>query len=142
MKKLILIFLILFCEATQASFWGEKIAVDQGRFYGGGAAGTILGFGIGHGIQGRYSESGWIFTATELGSFALIMAGASTCVGDSLNENNKDCSLVSFGAAGFLVARVFEIIDLWAGAYPESSSPKVFLLPDPKAPGIGISHNF
>ena len=31
------------------------------RFIAGGVTGTVLGLGIGHGVQGRWNEKGWIF---------------------------------------------------------------------------------
>src|SRR5262245_38862858 len=36
--------------------------IDAGSAVAGGAIGTFFGFGIGHAVQGRYSDMGWIFT--------------------------------------------------------------------------------
>ena len=45
-----------------------KDLVSNARYYGGAIPGSILGFGIGHAIQGRYKEKGWIFTLLEGGA--------------------------------------------------------------------------
>lgn len=89
------------------------------RYVLGGVLGTYpLGFGIGHAIQGRYSEKGWIFTVGELSSIAVLAAGLGSCFGDALSSNDGDCNtgggLVFLGAFGFVGFRVWEIVDLWA----------------------------
>jgi hypothetical protein len=40
-----------------------------------GAATSWLGFGIGQGVQGRWRERGWIFTAIDAGTVVLAVAG-------------------------------------------------------------------
>lgn len=92
--------------------------ISTARYVIGGVIGTYpVGFGVGHAIQGRYSDKGWIFTAGELGSLVAIYAGLGSCVGSMINRN--DCSessagLVFAGVMGFVGFRVWEIIDLWA----------------------------
>ena len=41
-------------------------SITRNRFVTSKVLGPFLGFGIGHAIQGRWSEKGWIFTALEL----------------------------------------------------------------------------
>lgn len=56
--------------------------VSTPRYIIGGILGTYpIGFGIGHAIQGRYSDRGWIFTATEAASLAVVIAGVGECLG-------------------------------------------------------------
>lgn len=40
-------------------------SMSYGQYIGGGVASIIPGFGLGHAIQGRYMEWGWIFTVLE-----------------------------------------------------------------------------
>ena len=47
--------------------------IPQDRYFAGAAAGAFLGFGIGHAIQGRWKERGWIFTAGEIVSIAVAL---------------------------------------------------------------------
>ena len=93
--------------------------ISTERYIIGGVVGTYpLGLGIGHAIQGRYSDSGYIFTIGELGSLAVLVAGVADCDDDwwDSDEDNDDCDggLVLLGAAGFVGFRIWEIIDLWA----------------------------
>lgn len=41
---------------------------------GGALAGTVVGFGAGHAVQGTYARRGWPYTVGELGVFALPVA--------------------------------------------------------------------
>ena len=41
-------------------------SISKGQYTWGGVASIIPGFGIGHALQGRYMERGWIFTASEI----------------------------------------------------------------------------
>jgi hypothetical protein len=89
--------------------------IGDGPYIAGGVVGTLLGLGIGHAIQGRYGEKGWIFTVSELASAALIVAGAEECVDNILV--GRTCSRsasYTIGTWGLLGFRIWEIVDLWA----------------------------
>lgn len=143
MKKLLLSLSIsIFSSTSLASFWGERVPTSTGQYIGGGAVGTFVGFGIGHAIQGRYQEAGWIFTTAEIASLGLIVYGFGSCEKDANGKTSSRCGTLSLGLTGVFISRVFEIIDVWAGAYPNDSGPKVFMIPDPQHPTLGISYNF
>ena len=108
----------------------DKEILDEGeisttRYVIGGVVGTIpqLGFGIGHAIQGRWSDQGWVYTAGELGSLGVLIIGAAGCLNDELDNgfNNKDdCkgfneAMIITGVIGFIGFRIWEIVDVWAG---------------------------
>ena len=40
-------------------------SLSKGQYTWGGVASIIPGFGLGHALQGRYMERGWIFTVSE-----------------------------------------------------------------------------
>lgn len=83
----------------------------------GGIVGTYpIGLGVGHAIQGRYSDKGWIFTAGELGSLALVMAGAGDCLSTSSSANStcRGGGAIVMGVLGFVGFRIWEIVDVWA----------------------------
>lgn len=44
-------------------------SISKGQYTWGGVTSIIPGFGLGHALQGRYMERGWIFTASELVTF-------------------------------------------------------------------------
>lgn len=94
--------------------------ISQTRYIVGGILGTYpLGLGIGHAVQGRYSDKGWIFTVGELGSMAVFLAGIGDCW-SAVNSRYEACNggLMTLGFASYVGFRIWEIVDVWA-APPE-----------------------
>ncbi len=93
--------------------------ISTTKYVVGGILGTYpIGFGLGHAVQGRWSEDGKIFTFGELGSLGVVVVGAIGCL-TRANEDNWTCSgldqgLIVAGAIGFLSFRIWEIVDVWA----------------------------
>lgn len=78
----------------------------------GGVVGTLIGFGTGHIIQGRYWERGWIFTITDLVTEVLWVGSH---FGDCAS-GHPDChntSMANFSTAALAVSRVWEAYDLF-----------------------------
>lgn len=151
MKKLFGILLLSFVAITaqaedEAS--SSRVAVSRGKYITGGILGSVIGFGIGHGIQGRYAELGWVFTAGEVAGFAAMTAGLSSCseVDKGFGVKKTECSntgLITLGLATAIGFHVWEIVDVWTGARgvdEETLSP--YFLPDPKAPSVGVAYRF
>ena len=69
----------------------------------GGVVGTIFGHGIGHAVQGRYKDKGWIFTLGQIVGTGLIVNG--------LIQDDSDYLIV--GASSSLISRLTEILDVW-----------------------------
>lgn len=93
----------------------RKGEISTTQYIIGGIVGTYpIGLGVGHAIQGRYTEKGWIFTAGEFGSLAAFLAGIGSCWhGDQYYSCNS--GLAFAGIVGFVGFRIWEIIDVWAG---------------------------
>lgn len=94
--------------------------ISTTQYLAGGATGTILGFGIGHIVQGRWAEKGWIFTAGELVTSSLFVGGLMECAMTSVanvltGDEECDSSAMEFGAFALGALRIWEVIDLWAG---------------------------
>lgn len=94
--------------------------ISDDAHIGGGLAALMLGFGSGQAIQGRWSDTGWIFTLGESASFALLIAGAVRSIDgyghDSIGSSNDDGEgMLVVGLVGFSVFRVWEIIDAFGG---------------------------
>jgi len=97
--------------------------LDLRRYVAGGALGTVVGFGIGHAVQGRYrSDYGWVYTAGELSSLALLGAGFAKAAGCTEEEDFDDlrdrCLRTSrlLALTGYLLftgLRITEIITVW-----------------------------
>lgn len=84
--------------------------IDDRQYIVGGLAASFLGLGVGHAIQGRWSERGWIFTVGEIaayGVFAWGYAKAWECGCDGA----AGVAVAGLLAAGGL--RLFEIADAW-----------------------------
>ena len=70
MFKKILLFLCLTISSLAFSMEMDSSTnlteVSKTNYYAGGVLGVLPGFGIGHAVQGRWMEKGWIFTAGEI----------------------------------------------------------------------------
>jgi hypothetical protein len=99
--------------------------ITPGAHVGGGFASIFLGLGIGQGIEGRWSETGWIFTVGELASVAAIIVGVGDVFGDCLDSSCDDDPepIVFLGVIGIVVFRVWEVADAFIG--PVSHNRKV-----------------
>lgn len=92
---------------------GEMPAVQHAA---GGALAFVLGFGTGHMVQGRWLETGWIFTLTEAASLGAIIYGVSewdincTDVGAKCSNSNA-ATLIAAGVIGSLGFHVWEVLD-------------------------------
>lgn len=100
--------------------------ISDGAHIGGGVAALFFGFGIGQAVQGRYSETGWIFTLGESASVALLIYGVVQAFGDctatdefgfctSRESNSTGGVAIAGGLIGLLVFRVWEIVDAFSG---------------------------
>jgi hypothetical protein len=124
-----------------------RVPVETGKYITGGVLASAVGFGIGHGIQGRYADKGWIFTATEAAGAGLTIAGLASCKEETQADGSKEtkCNnggLAIVGLGVWIGFHVWEIVDAWTGATPVDSTVKAFFIPNPKAPGLGLAYSF
>lgn len=91
--------------------------IRNGELVAGGLLGTFFGFGLGHIVYGQYGERGWIFTVSELGSYAVMAIGMAKATTSCLFSNSDDCGdgfgMMYFGAIAYLGLRIWEIVDVW-----------------------------
>lgn len=97
--------------------------------------GTVVGFGSGHAIQGRYWEKGWIFTAGEVGSLLVLTSG---CPSAQPPDGGMPCALA--GIAGFLTFKIGEMIIVWIDHRRDYKTSKVqiFINPDGRTVVLGL----
>jgi hypothetical protein len=85
----------------------------------GGLISIWLGFGIGQVAEGRWHESGWIFTLGESASIVGIIGGAislANCDGNhSCSGYDSGGALIIVGAIAFGGFRIWEIVDAFGG---------------------------
>ena len=114
---------------TQLNDREPRKKISMGRYVGGGLAGTLLGFGVGHAIQGRYSNSiaGWftfsqtvspLLAALALSNISFFAAGCF--MEEHCPEEDRRASSNSLWGSvmvGSLLlwpaSRIIEIISVW-----------------------------
>ena len=98
-----------------SSYDGSK-SLSNGQYIGGGVASIFLGAGIGHAIQGRWMEKGWIFTVGGLVTGIGYVASSTLFAVKSYETKTLDKGTGGVALA-FLLAhlglRVWELIDVW-----------------------------
>lgn len=131
---------------SMAEEYSTEVLLSPERYYTGGILGSIFGLGIGHAIEGRWTDKGYIFTFGEtLG--ALLLSPVIYNLTSTKTEREKCvdfCTLPAF-ALVYGGLRVWEIVDIWTGASPETKRKnrlQTLFLPDPNSPRILISYQF
>ena len=100
--------------------------ISDGQYIGGGVAALFLGFGIGQGVQGRWSERGWIFTLGEVASVGLMIYGATRtvdCIDSTRCNHNDGVGEIVGGALAYTGLRIWETVD--AFVVPPSHNNRV-----------------
>jgi len=87
--------------------------IPKGKWIAGGIVAYVVGFGIGHAVQDRYSDRGWIFTVGEVGSLASIIYGFSVLSHDIEGNWDRGGGYIVGGIIGTIGFRVWEIVDAW-----------------------------
>jgi hypothetical protein len=96
--------------------------ISDGRYIGGALASVFFGLGIGQAVQGRYHETGWIFTFGEAGSLAAIIVGALQAIDDcddfgadfECTDDDDGEALMVGGVLGLIAFRAWELVDVFA----------------------------
>jgi hypothetical protein len=95
--------------------------ISDGQHLGGGVAALFFGFGIGQAVQGRWSDTGWIFTLGEGASMVAFVAGfvkvfeACDLDGPGTCSSNEGAGLLWAGLLGYLVFHTWEVVDAFVG---------------------------
>jgi hypothetical protein len=95
--------------------------VDDGQWAGGVAASVLLGFGVGQGIEGRWHDTGWIFTLGETVSLGAVIfsipAAFSDCYdcGPGHNDQQRAADIMIGGMLVFAGLRIWEVGDAALG---------------------------
>jgi hypothetical protein len=93
--------------------------ISDGQHLGGGLLSIFFGFGVGQAVEGRWGQTGWIFTLGEPVAFGVFIYGLgqsfSDCFGPATNchNNSGDGALIA-GAVALVGLRLWEVIDAWA----------------------------
>ena len=98
--------------------------IPHSRYITGGTLGTVVGFGVGHAVQGRWwHESGWAYTLTQLPAVPAIIAKrkiekckaqvvfekhAWKCNSYYMNDNTAILLITMY-----VISRIIEVISIW-----------------------------
>lgn len=135
-KPILIAFLITLFSSTALA---DDVDIKQpfmnpAQYVAGGVLGSVVGFGFGHAIQGRYLPFGVIYTITEplvglmtvsafAASFGASFGYGLADLGGNLSENENQAyrariiSAYVFLSVSLLTLvgiRIYEIFDLWA----------------------------
>lgn len=103
--------------------------ISNAKYVIGGILGTYpIGLGLGHAVQGRWDQTGWIFTAGELSSIGVLLVGVLSCDDDNSTCSDLSTALIVTGVIGYIGFRLWEIGDVWVA--PFSHNRKVRELKD------------
>lgn len=102
--------------------------IDGGNIVLGGLGAIFFGFGVGQAVQGRWSDTGWIFTFGEIGTLGMVIGGVIDSV-NACDEYEGSCSdsrgvtVMAVGLIGFAALRIWESVDAFTG--PASHNRRV-----------------
>ena len=97
--------------------------IPENKYIGGAIVGLFVGFGVGQAVQGRYGDTGWIFTVGEVASGAVLVTGMVRAFGDfDRCFDNSTCPrdhtagvLLLGGVIGLAAFRIWELVDVFNG---------------------------
>jgi hypothetical protein len=92
----------------------EQGEITDGRHVGGGVAAFVFGFGVGQAVQGRWTDTGYIFTLGEGASMVAVVYGlgrALSCVDTDTSCNNDGGAWMLGGLLAYTALHVWEVVD-------------------------------
>lgn len=95
--------------------------ITDGQYIGGGVASLFVGFGVGQAVEGRWHDTGWIFTLGEPVAFGVFIYGLMQnigCIGTSggcSNNHDAGSTAIVVGAVSLVGLRLWEVIDAFVG---------------------------
>ena len=98
---------------SEESYDSSMVTISNAKYLGGVITAAIPGFGVGHAIQGRYMEKGWIFTALDLLTVGGYFTSAFLTVGDAAEGKSikKARGMTIAFALAMTGVRIWEVVD-------------------------------
>ena len=136
---------------------GGVVYIDQSRYIAGGVISILPGFGIGHAIQGRWLEKGWVFTLVP--TLSVVVGFGSKVFSRKIDRliqiKYRDFQDDDFG--NYVVAvttllvvipfHIWEIVDAWVlpSNYKITSlsvAPKFYSYKDNTFVGLSLNYKW
>ncbi len=129
--------------------------IGDHRAVGGAVAEIMFGFGIGQALEGRWHESGWVFTVTDLVSgfaftagimAATLSTGPSRCHTPDCNTHFDNPMFIA-GASGLALSRIAGALDALLSPHfhdqrIRDARARLFLAPDRDGALGGVALRF
>ena len=93
--------------------------ISIGRYVTGGILSYALGFGVGHAVQGRWGDDGWVFTVGGSASLIAILYGLTQIdhrydpETGQYNSSRHGHTIAMAGIVGLVGFRIWEVVDAW-----------------------------
>lgn len=100
--------------------------ISSGQHLGGVALDWFVGFGLGQAVQGRWSDTGWMFALGEAAGITALIVGFSQLCFDcegTTRSNDRAGALMLSGLIAYGVTHVWSIVD--AAIAPPEHNRKV-----------------
>jgi hypothetical protein len=92
----------------------EQGEISTGRVVGGVLMSMWLGLGVGQAIEGRWSNTGWIFTFGEPTALGMIVVGLlRACDQHDCDESRSGLAVA--GILGYMGLRLWGMVDVFVG---------------------------
>ena len=160
MSRITLFSFLILCLSTPAQTWAESSSVPENRtetetisdvaYVGSLVVGGAFGFGLGHTIQKRWKQTGWIFTLVDVVVYGALTYGVLKSMGDP-SWDHSTYGGVTVGA--LVLSKGLQVYDLWGGP-PQSKTanhpsqvrnthwrPVISYGPDGQQIVLGVSFN-
>ena len=131
MNKLIL-FLILFPLISLGKPKpSEPEKFDSSKIWLGIPASVFVGYGLGHAVQKRYKDTGWIYTVVEGTGTLLVFLTLGDCASKDSSCQDQRQKTGDVGRVLWFGGRLVEAIDssVWSYNYYQRTHQEISLLP-------------
>ena len=95
-------------DLFQSNTKATPVTITQSQYIVSGISELIVGFGVGHAMQGRYFNRGWFFTAAPILVYAVGM-GISSLIG----KGDVSQGVVRVSLSLVTALRIWGIVDVW-----------------------------
>lgn len=132
-KKLVTIglFFLIFSNSVIATANSPSEKYEPSKIWLSIPAGGLIGFGLGHAVQNRYDDYGWVFTGIDSAAWILGLSVLGDCKPqDSSCEKQRD-QRANTATAIWTISRVAQVADLsiWSYRYYNKFHSNAYLIP-------------
>ncbi len=103
----------------------ERGEISNGRILTGGLVSTFVGYGIGQAIEGRWTDTGWLFSVGETAASVAMVVGLARmtlseearCLQAPCSNSSNDAGLFVGSLIALTALRIWDSVDAFAGPH-------------------------